>query len=141
MSEFTALGFDYGRKRIGLAVGQNLTRSATAIAQINVGSEGPNWEAIEKQIKEWSPQLLVVGLPLNMDESKSPMSKAAERFASQLEKRFGLPVKLIDERLSTREAKERLTLEKGNTRWSKAELNSTAAKVILETYLNLYAPT
>jgi putative Holliday junction resolvase len=131
------LGFDYGSKRIGIAVGQNLTKTASPIGQIDIDSTDAHWTKIQEYIQQWSPHILIVGHPLNMDESRGKMAKAAERFAEKLRQHFNLPVELIDERLSTREAKERLTALHKNKRWSKTELNSMAAQVILETYLNL----
>lgn len=129
----TLLGFDFGRKRIGVAVGQSLTGTASPLSQIDATHD--YLEAIEKIIQQWRPQILIVGHPIHMDESESHMSKAATQFAKQLEQRFNLPVHLIDERLSTREAKQRIEELKGNKRYTKEQLNSVAAQVILETWL------
>lgn len=125
------LGFDFGKKRIGVAVGQQLTNSARPLTQI----DSVDWDNIDKLLAEWQPQQLVVGLPLNMDDSISPLAKAAKKFSKQLEQHCHLPTHLIDERLSSREALERLK-EMGKNKPSKEEINSMAAAVILETWLH-----
>ena len=102
------LGLDYGTRKIGLASGQVITGGATALPALACRNGTPDWDAIEQAVKEWQPQALVVGLPLNMDDSESELSARARRFARQLEGRLGLPVWLVDERLSTREARDRL---------------------------------
>jgi putative Holliday junction resolvase len=107
----TLLAFDFGLKRIGVAVGQTQTRSASRLTTVSVKREHPDWTAIAKLIEIWTPDALVVGLPLNMDGSEQEMTLRAKRFGRQLEGRFGLPVHLVDERLTTREAKSRLKLE------------------------------
>ena len=99
------VGFDYGTKNIGVAVGQGLTRSARPLCQLKARDGIPRWEEIEALIKEWQPDALVVGLPLNMDGSPSDMSARAQKFANRLHGRFGLPVFTNDERLTTFEAK------------------------------------
>jgi putative Holliday junction resolvase len=129
------LGFDYGRKRIGVAVGQTLTQSATPLTQISVHDGEPDWQAIEKLIQEWKPYLLLVGLPFNMDGSAGPMVKVVKKFIAQLQERTHLPVESINEALSSREAKSRIADLQGNKRYSKEMLNSVAAQVIVETYL------
>lgn len=134
--EQTVLGFDFGCKRIGVAVGQNLTYTATALTQIAVIAGEADWQQIETLIKKWCPDLLVVGLPLNLDGSRGPMVVLVEKFIKQLEQRYRLAVKPVNEILSTRAAKARLTELHGNTRWSKQDLNSMAAQIIVETYLN-----
>jgi putative Holliday junction resolvase len=133
MPEFTYLGFDYGTKRIGVAVGQTLTGTATALQQVEVENGLPRKPVIQDLIQDWQPHALVVGLPLNMDESISKSANRAKRFAKWLENTFDLPVHLIDERLSTREARERLAQPGKKT--TKTQLNSMAAQVILETWL------
>jgi putative Holliday junction resolvase len=127
----TFLGFDYGTKRIGVAVGQSITRSANPLTALNSSNEKPDWERIARLIEEWKPAQLVVGLPYNMDDSESQVTDKARRFARQLEGRFHLPVNLVDERLTSHEAQQGLP--------SAAEfdgrLDAVAAKLILETWL------
>lgn len=131
MPEQTLLGFDFGTKRIGVAVGQTLTATARPLTQVN----NDDWKNIKQLLDEWRPQALVVGLPLNMDDTESRTSIAAKKFAHKLEEQSQLPVHLCDERLSSREALERLA-EAGNNKPSKAEINSMAAAVILESWLH-----
>lgn len=123
----TLLCFDYGSKRIGVAVGQTVTGTATPLQIINVYNNQPEWEKIQQLVNDWQPQALIVGVPVNMDDSRQEMTVAAERFVRQLEGRFHLPVFGIDERLSTFEAKNRSGRE--------TEVDSIAAQAILETWL------
>ncbi len=129
----TLLAFDFGLKRIGVAVGQTQTRSANPLDTVAVKQERPDWSAIARLIETWAPDSLVVGLPLNMDGSDQEMTHRARRFGRQLEGRFGLPVHLVDERLSTREARNRLELE-GR---SGEHADPTAAQIILEDWFSL----
>ena len=123
----TLLCFDYGQKRIGVAVGQAITGTATPLQIINVYNNQPEWDRIQQMIKDWQPEALIVGIPIQMDDSRQEMTAAAERFVRQLEGRFHLPVFGVDERLSTFEAKNRSGMEK--------EIDSIAAQAILETWL------
>ena len=127
----TVLAFDYGLRRIGVAIGNTLTGTATALPALAAREGVPDWERIRRLIAEWQPELLLVGLPLNMDDSPSEMSERAARFARRLHGRFGLRCELMDERLSTFEARDRL-----GTRAPRAApaLDSVAACVILETW-------
>lgn len=123
----TLLCFDYGSKRIGVAVGQAITGTATPLQVINVYNNQPEWDRIQQMIKDWQPEALIVGIPVQMDDSRQEMTTAAERFVRQLEGRFHLPVFGVDERLSTFEAKNRSGME--------TEIDSIAAQAILETWL------
>ena len=124
----TLLAFDYGQKRIGVAVGQSLTGTATPLQTIPVKNNRPDWPAITKLVETWSPDALVVGLPLNMDGSEQDMSDQARRFSRRLHGRYHLPVHLADERLSTRVARSRMT-DRGD------DADAVAAQVILEGWL------
>lgn len=128
MTEKTLLGFDYGSKRIGVAVGQTLTCSATPIAIVRCVNQKPDWEHISRLLRDWNPGALVVGIPLCMDDRRQSMTEASERFARQLQGRFELPVYPVDERLSSREAGERLK--------SAHNIDAVAAQVILETWFS-----
>ena len=108
MSSQAVLGFDFGTRKIGVASGQSVTGSASALAAVRCRNQAPDFDAIGKLIDEWQPDALVVGLPLNMDGSESDSSARARRFARQLEGRFNKTAWLVDERLSTREARDRL---------------------------------
>ena len=124
----TLIAFDFGEKRIGAAIGQTVTRTATPLETIPVRRAKPDWSAVDRLVDTWKPDALVVGLPLNMDGTDQWITARARRFANCLHARFGLPVHLADERLSTREAWTRL-IESGSRRDGP---DPVAAQVILE---------
>lgn len=128
MKNQTLLCFDYGKKRIGSAVGQTITATATALEIIKVVNKKPNWENIEHLIEEWRPDKLIVGHPFTLDGERQEMTDAAEKFGRQLEGRFKLPVELIEEQLSSYEARRELK--------STRDLDAVAARLILETWLS-----
>ena len=127
----TLLGFDYGRKRIGVAVGQRLTQSATALTTVRARDGTPDWPAISHLIEEWKPDALVVGIPYHMDGSEQDMTQAAQRFCRQLEGRYRLPVHPAEERLSSYIVESRLP-GSGNTGQS---IDPLSAQVILQDWL------
>lgn len=131
-SPITALAFDYGVRQIGVAVGQTLTGTATPLGVIRARDGQPEWGEVERLLKEWRPGLVLVGLPLNMDGSESDFCARTRKFARRLRGRFGTPVQMVDERLSTREAKER-----GGSRESYRDspVDNLAAQIILESWL------
>lgn len=106
------LGFDFGLKQIGLAVGQTLTKTARPLIVLKAKDGKPQWHEIEAQLAQWQPDYLVVGLPLNMDGTESDMSVRARKFANRLHGRFGCVVEMCDERLSSAEAKSQLAESK-----------------------------
>ena len=122
----TLLCFDFGTRRIGVAVGQSVTRTANPLKTVRNKNNKPDWDDIEQLIKEWQPDALVVGIPLNMMDEVQEMTLASEKFMRQLHGRFHLPVYGIDERLSSFEAKQ-LTCKT-------TELDPVAAQAILETW-------
>lgn len=137
----TLLGFDYGRRRIGIAVAQEITGSASPLATVATTPGGkPDWPVIEKLVHTWRPDALVVGIPLNMDGSPQGMSRAARRFANQLHERFRVPVFTADERLSSIEARYRLRDAESGAPHDRAayrdQVNMIAAQVILQTWLS-----
>lgn len=99
------LAFDFGLRHIGVAVGQAVTATATPLTAIAASDDGPNWRDLTQLVDRWQPARLLVGLPLNMDGSESEMSGQARNFANELERRFNLPVHMVDERLTTFAAK------------------------------------
>ena len=125
----TALCFDYGEKRIGVAVGQTVTGTATPLATLAARDGTPDWSRVAALVAEWSPDALVVGLPLNMDGTEQALTARARRFANRLRGRHRLPLHFADERLSTREARAR---EDGAPREGRDAL---AAQVILEGWM------
>ena len=130
MQHETLICFDFGEKNIGVAVGQTITATATPLETVHVRNSKPDWNRISKLIDQWRPTALVVGLPLNMDGTRQPMTDLADEFARQLEMRYHLPVHRADERLSTIEAKYRL----GDIE----NLDPVAAQIILESWLLEY---
>jgi len=133
-SERPILCFDYGEKRIGVAVGQTLTNTARPLTQINCDGNLPQWRDVDQLIDNWRPNILLVGLPLNMNDSESAISKKARTFMRELETRYAKIVIPVDERLTSHAARERLS-EAGRNKPSKEEINSVAAQIILETWL------
>jgi putative Holliday junction resolvase len=121
-----AMAFDFGTKRIGVAVGQKITGTATPVSVVKAIDGKPEWQVIDRLVEEWKPAVFVVGLPINMDGTQSDMSKAATRFSRRLHGRYGIRIELMDERLSTFEAREFETPD---------QLDAIAAKLILETWL------
>ena len=108
MSTINALGFDFGERRIGVAVGQSLTGTATPLATIENPRNGINWQGVDALIKQWRPDLLVVGIPLTESGEVQPMTRAARSFAGKLAERTRLPVHHTDERYTSRAAADRL---------------------------------
>lgn len=134
------LAFDFGARRIGVACGDTVSRTAAPLHGVPAGSGGPRWEAIDALLREWQPALGVVGLPYNTDGSDSAMTGAARSFATELTRRFGLRVELIDERYSSMEAEARLKAarESGRRRRrvAKSDVDAAAACIILERWFN-----
>jgi len=131
----TVLAFDFGLKRIGIACGDTLTRHAAPCGVAAVGRAGPDWQAIAALVRALAPGLLVVGAPYNADGSEGALTRAARGFAAELERRFALPVHLIDERFSSLEASAALKARRASgqrrRRVGRADLDSAAAAVIL----------
>lgn len=125
------LGFDFGPRKIGVAVGQLVTRSATPLTTVRAVRDKPDWARIEAIVREWQPRSAVVGLPFNMDDTPTDLAPRAERFARQLRGRFGLDVYLVDERLTSLEARREL----GRGAKTLEAIDAMAAKLILETWL------
>ncbi len=148
-SNGTFLGFDYGLSQIGVAVGQRLSQSARPLAVLKAKDGIPQWGQVEKLLVEWQPKAVIVGLPLNMDDSESDMSTRARKFAKRLHGRYGVVVELHDERLSSFEARENLAagrnsrsveqtedyVQSMNRQKKDAAIDSIAAQLILESWL------
>lgn len=129
------LGFDYGSKQIGVAVGQVVTGQARELCTLKAQNGVPDWAQVEKLITEWKPDAIVVGLPLNMDGTPSEMSARAEKFARRLHGRFNLPVFTHDERLTTFEAKGRRLAEGQRGGYRERPVDALAAALLLEGWL------
>ena len=134
----TFLAFDYGEKVIGTAVGSTHTRSAQPLGTISVARSEPDWTGIDRLVADWRPSALVVGLPLNMDDSPNPMTRAARRFGERLKARYNLPLHMVDERLTTLSAKRDLYDAGIPAKQHKRHLDRLAAQSILQSFLNDY---
>jgi len=141
----TLLGFDFGTKRIGIAIAQEIIGTANPLTTITAIKHKPDWNSISKIIKEWQPDLLVVGLPLHMDGTEQPMTQAARRFSNQLNGRYQIPIALMDERLSSNEA-ESIINEQFGSRDSlfrdsmfpdKAQIDMISAQLIPQSWMSL----
>ncbi len=138
------LGFDYGARRIGVASGNTISGSARPLAAILARSGNPDWQRIDALLAQWKPDALVVGLPLTLDGGEQATSRAARAFAAALEKRSGLRAHLVDERHTSQEAAQRFAAQRAAgaaRRRDAANLDSLAAAVILETWLQEQAPS
>jgi putative Holliday junction resolvase len=133
----TILAFDFGHRRIGVAVGQRITGSATPLTVVRVTVDGPDWTAIERLIGEWQPDRLIVGLPFHADGSDAEIGDAARAFARELD-RFAVPTELVDERFSSTEAESvfRAQRQAGlRRRVQKGDIDAIAAAIIAERWL------
>jgi putative holliday junction resolvase len=135
----TVLAFDFGLKRIGIAAGDTLTRTAAPHGTAAAGPSGPDWSAIARTVRTLAPAILVVGVPYNADGSEGALTAAARAFAAELERRFALPVHLVDERFSSLEASAQLRERRAGgarrRRLGKSDVDSAAAAVILGRWL------
>jgi putative Holliday junction resolvase len=131
----TLLAFDYGTKNIGVASGQTISNSASALPPLKAKDGIPDWQQVEKVLSEWQPDLVLVGLPLNMDDSESELSTRARKFANRLHGRFGVKVEMVDERLSSFEAKGEVISGGGSRDYKHNPVDSIAARLILESWL------
>lgn len=132
----TLLAFDYGLRHIGTAVGQRLIGSSNPAGVIRARDGVPDWQTVETLVKEWQPDLLLVGLPLNMDGTDSPMSARARKFARQLQGRCGIGVELVDERLTSFAAKQQRYESRQSTDFGRDTVDAEAACIILQDFYN-----
>ena len=131
------LSFDFGFRRIGIAVGQTLTSTASALETVSHGQK-PDWSAIDRLVKEWKPALLLVGLPLGTDGEETNMSKAARGFGAALHKRYAIEVDYTDERLTSRVAESRFAEQRAAgtlRRKDSDQVDAIAAQIICENWL------
>ena len=128
----TVLGFDFGLRRIGLAVGQDLTGTAEALRTLEVRNGRIDWDAIGELVEQWQPQLFVLGRPTSADGQAQALDAAIDRFARRLEGRYRRPVSFVDERLSSYAAAE-------EAETGRAGLDAVAARLILETWFAEHA--
>ncbi len=131
----SVLGFDFGTKKAGVAIGQRITATAAPLSPLMMRDGIPDWTLMERLIKEWQPHALLVGLPLNMDDTESELSHLARKFARRLQARFNLPVFMVDERLTSRAARDLLDEVAERRKGKKPSLDSTAAVLMIESWL------
>ena len=129
------IGIDFGISHIGVASGQRITATATPIKTIFAKRGIPDWQQLDKIIQEWNPSALVVGVPVKMDGSEQWTTKAARKFIITLKDRYKLPVYEVDETLTTKEAREKVFAAGGFKAIKKVEIDSIAAKLLLESWM------
>ena len=129
------MAFDPGEKYIGVAVGQTVTGYANPLSSLKAKDWQPDWAQIKALLEEWRPDQIVVGKPLNMDGSESETSQRAKKFANRLHGRFGLPVDLWDERLSSFEARGEILESRGGREFRSQNVDSISARLILESWM------
>jgi putative Holliday junction resolvase len=134
------LAFDFGQRRIGVACGDTVSRSASHARTLSSGPRGVPWQQVDALIRDWRPSVLVVGLPYNVDDSESAAAARARSFASALTARYTLPVQFVDERYSSLEALDRLKQARASglrkRRVAKSDVDAGAARVILERWFS-----
>ncbi|ODM33287.1 Holliday junction DNA helicase RuvA [Marinobacter adhaerens] len=128
------MAFDFGTRRIGVAVGQELLGSGQPVALIPARDGIPDWQQIESLLEEWRPDLVVVGLPLNMDDTENDMCARARKFGKRLHGRYHVPVEMVDERLTSFEAKGEVMAAGGSRDFGRHGVDDRAAVLILETF-------
>lgn len=133
------LGFDYGARRIGVAVGDEITRLARPLPAI-ANDRAPDWQALARALKEWRPTAVIVGLPIDLDGNDQAITTQARNFALQLRTRYGVPVHLVDERMSSRAADDEIRQARSDGRKTrrvqKGDRDGVAARLILEQWLS-----
>ena len=120
------MSFDFGMKRIGVAVGQKVTQTASGLGVVQASDGIPKWDYLDKIVLDWQPERFIVGLPINMDGSNSEMSKKAQKFSRRISSRYNIKSEMFDERLTSFEAREHD---------GKTHIDAIAAKIILESWL------
>ena len=134
----TLLAFDVGARRIGVAVGNTVSNSARELGVLDVHAAGPDWPALDRWMREWKPDELVVGDPATLDGGDQPIRRMARGFALELRRRYALPTSQVDERTSSIEAAQRFAAGRASgtrKRHQAAQLDAVAAAIILERWL------
>jgi putative holliday junction resolvase len=139
LSAGTFLGFDYGRRHTGVAVGSRHSRQAEPLKILSANGQDPDWAGIARLIETWRPEGLVVGLPLNMDGTPNAVTRWALAFGEALKARYNLPVHMVDERLSSRAATDALLAAGIPLKRHKKQIDKLAAQTILQAFLNDHA--
>ena len=128
------MAFDFGKKRIGMAIGQTVTQSARPLTTLSAKDGTPDWQTLDALMKKWRPDACVVGIPLNMDGTEQPLTHIARAFANALKDQYNLPVYEMDERLTTKDARERLFAEGGYKALQEGQVDQVAAQLILQNW-------
>lgn len=128
------MAFDFGTQKMGMAVGQSLIESATPLALFPMKDGIPNWDELLKLVKQYQPNLFLVGLPLNMDDSESELSTRARKFARRLRHQTNIETLMVDERLTTREARDELDHYQAQGRGKKIAADSIAAALFIKSW-------
>ena len=139
MMEGTLIGFDFGSRRIGVAVGETSTRIASPLGAIEGEANDARFDAIGRIVEEWRPAGFVVGLPRHADGSEHAVAKLAEKFARRLEARYGVPVAFVDETLTSADAEASLKLTRTRA-GRKSDVDALAAALILQSFLDELPP-
>jgi putative Holliday junction resolvase len=126
------MAFDFGMRRIGVAIGQTITATARPLTTLLAKEGEPNWDELATLIKKWAPNALIIGIPLNMDGTEQPITLKARQFAAKLHTRYQLPVHNMDERLTTKAARENLFTEGGFKALQDGQVDQVAAQLILQ---------
>lgn len=128
------MAFDFGTQKMGMAVGQSMIESANPLALFPMKDGIPNWDALLKIVKQYQPTLFLVGLPLNMDDSESELSTRSRKFARRLRHQTNIETLMVDERLTTREARDELDHYQAKGRAKKLAADSIAAALFIESW-------
>ncbi|MGC3818679.1 Holliday junction resolvase RuvX [Acinetobacter sp. G11] len=128
------MAFDFGTQKMGMAVGQSLIESANPLTLFPMKDGIPNWDALLKIIKQYQPTLFLVGLPLNMDDTESELSARSRKFARRLRHQTNIETLMVDERLTTREARDELDQYQSQGRGKKLAADSIAAALFIESW-------
>ncbi|ANF82741.1 Holliday junction DNA helicase RuvA [Acinetobacter sp. NCu2D-2] len=128
------MAFDFGTQKMGMAVGQSLIESANPLALFPMKDGIPNWDDLLKIVKQYQPTLFLVGLPLNMDDTESELSTRARKFARRLRHQTNIETLMVDERLTTREARDELDHYQAQGRGKKLSADSIAAALFIESW-------
>ena len=130
------IAFDFGMKRIGVAIGQTVTKHASPLATLAAKSGEPDWSKLTKLITKWHPDAAVVGIPLNMDGTDQPITHNARAFVTALHERFNITIYEVDERLTTKDARERLFSQGGYKSLQDGQVDQVAAQLILQNWFD-----
>ncbi|MDY6449941.1 Holliday junction resolvase RuvX [Acinetobacter faecalis] len=128
------MAFDFGTQKMGMAIGQSLIESANPLALFPMKDGIPNWDELLKIVKQYQPTLFLVGLPLNMDDTESELSTRARKFARRLRHQTNIETLMVDERLTTREARDDLDHYQAQGRGKKLSADSIAAALFIESW-------